>query len=222
LARPAPRASLLVFLPPADMYEREDVPHHAGIDRAEPTMSDLHGIASAVIRRAQRQGYVVPREIRAELAAAGLPEDRWKEVVALARDSLGLRSGRYYHINPLPARPHPQEQQREAIRDAVGQLLARHREKAARDDRRREDRVDFLHPVTAHAEDGRELHLLSRDLSPAGIRLIGTRSLLGQKVRVLLPQAEGAEPCAFLVRILWTAAVGDDLFENGGTFLERA
>lgn len=184
-------------------------------------MTDLHGIASAVIRRAERQGYVVSRDIRAELAAAGLPEDRWKEVVALARDSLSLRSGRYHYINPLPARPHPQQQQRQAIREAIRHLLDGHRQTAARDNRRQEERVDFLHPVTVRTEDGRELQLLSRDLSPTGIRLIGTRSLLGQKVRVLLPAAEGGEPCAFLVRILWTGAVGDGLFENGGTFLEK-
>ena len=183
-------------------------------------MSDLSGIASAVIRRAERQGYVVPREIRAELAGAGLPESQWKEVVALARDSLALRSGRYYFINPLPARP--QQQQRQAIREAIRHLIDGHRARAARADRRQEDRVDFIQPVKVRTEDGRERQLLSRDLSPTGIRLIGTRSLLGQKVRVLLPRAEGAEPAAFLVRVLWTAAVGDDLFENGGMFLEKA
>jgi hypothetical protein len=183
-------------------------------------MTDLHGIASAVIRRAERQGYVVPREIRAELAAAGLPEARWREVVVLARDSLGLRSGRYYHINPLPARPHPQEEQRRVIAEAVRRLVEGHRARAAGDDRRREDRAEFVHPVKVRTEDGRELQLLSRDLSPTGIRLIGTRSLLGQKVRVLLPPAGDAGPCTLLVRVLWTAAVGDDLYENGGTFLE--
>jgi hypothetical protein len=185
-------------------------------------MADLRGIASAVIRRAERQGYVVPREIRAELASAGLPESQWKEVVALARDSLSLRNSRYYYINPLPARPHPQEQQRQAIREAIKHLLAGHRAKAAQADRRHEERADFIYPVTVRTEDGRELHLLSRDLSPTGIRLIGTRSLLGQKVHVLLPRAEGEEPAAFVMRVLWTGSVGDELFENGGTFLEKA
>jgi hypothetical protein len=183
-------------------------------------MTDLRGITSAVIRRAERQGYVVPREIRAELTGAGLPEAQWKEVVALARHSLSLRNGRYYYINPLPTGPHPQEQQRQAIRAAVRALIESHQAKAAQSDRRQENRVDFFHPVRVYSEDGRELRLLSRDLSPTGIRLIGTRSLLGQKVRVLLPEAEAAEPRAFLVRVLWTCAVGDDLFENGGAFVE--
>ncbi len=69
-------------------------------------------------------------------------------------------------------------------------------------------------------EDRREYTLLSRDLSTTGIRLIGTRSLLGQKVRMVLTPDDQAEACVFLVRILWTCAIGDDLFENGGTFLE--
>jgi hypothetical protein len=62
------------------------------------------------------------------------------------------------------------------------------------------------------------LTLLSRDLSTTGIRLVGTKRLLGQKVRVLIPNGEGA-PLDFLVRILWTCPVGDDLVENGGTFI---
>ena len=69
-------------------------------------------------------------------------------------------------------------------------------------------------------DDQREMSLLSRDLSTTGIRLIGTRSLLGQKVRVLLPRSDSPEPWSFLVRILWTCTVGDNLFENGGSFLE--
>ena len=69
-------------------------------------------------------------------------------------------------------------------------------------------------------DGGRQFTLLSRDLSLTGIRLVGTRRLLGQKVRVSLPQGDGTEACTFVVRILWTCAIGDDLFENGGTFLE--
>ena len=55
--------------------------------------------------------------------------------------------------------------------------------------------------------------VLTRDLSASGIRLIGTRRLLGQKVTVRLGGFD------FQVRILWTCPVGDDLVENGGTFL---
>ena len=42
--------------------------------------------------------------------------------------------------------------------------------------------------------------------------------LVGNKVRVTLSSKEG--PLTLMVRILWTCAVGDDLFENGGNFLE--
>ena len=69
-------------------------------------------------------------------------------------------------------------------------------------------------------EDGKEYGLVSRDLSPTGMRLLGTKQLLGQKIRVDLPQGKEAAPCRLLMRILWTCAVGDNLFENGGTFLE--
>ena len=63
-----------------------------------------------------------------------------------------------------------------------------------------------------------EFALMSRDLSATGVRLLGTKRLLGQKVQLELP--DGETPCRLLVRILWTCAVGDELFENGGSFVE--
>jgi hypothetical protein len=185
----------------------------------EPTMTDLRGITSAVIRRAERQGYVVPREVRAALASAGLPEGHWKDVVAQARESLTYRHGRYYYINPL--RPsHLQGDQRQALDLAVRELIRRHQDQVAAEDRRQEERISIVQPVVVRTGDGRVLRLLSRDLSPTGIRLVGTRSLLGQKVRVELSRGDGLVPLALLVRILWTGTVGDGLFENGGSFLE--
>ena len=89
----------------------------------------------------------------------------------------------------------------------------------------RGSRVDFAQPVTVLTEDGLRFTLLGRDLSATGIRLLGTRRLLGQRVRVLISLPAGAGPgqtqavWSFQVRILWTCAVGDDLFENGGTFI---
>jgi hypothetical protein len=100
------------------------------------------------------------------------------------------------------------------VRDQLRQQQAQ----STRVERREQDRVDFIHPVKVVTEDGREMTLLSRDLSATGIRLIGTRRLLGQKVHVLISAGEGP-PLDFLVRILWTCPVGDDLIENGGTFL---
>jgi PilZ domain len=93
---------------------------------------------------------------------------------------------------------------------------------APQPERREQDRVDFIQPVKLMTADGVEHNVLSRDLSGSGIRLIATRSFLGQKVDVLLPGAWGASPTWFPVRILWTCIVGDDLLENGGTFLENA
>jgi hypothetical protein len=183
-------------------------------------MTDLQGIATTVVRRAQRQGYVLPREVRYELTEAGLVEDLWKDVVALARPALNYRQGRYYYVSPVSARREEEQYQQGIIQRAVRQLLRQYKVEASQTERRQQGRSDFIRPVKVFTEDRRELTLLSRDLSGTGLRLIGTRSLLGQKLRVQIPRGPGAEPRCFIVRILWTCAVGDDLFENGGTFLE--
>jgi hypothetical protein len=117
--------------------------------------------------------------------------------------------------------PRLEEEQRQhrTIHQAVRRLIREHKQKSPAD-RRANDRVDFIHPIKVRLEDGREFGLLSRDLSTTGIRLIGTRSLLGHKVTVFVPRADDLEPVRFSVRILWTCTVGDGLFENGGTFLE--
>ncbi len=180
----------------------------------------MQEVADTIVRRAQRQGYVVPRDIRLELKQAGLADDQWKEVVNLTRSSLNCRQGRYYHISALSPRLQQEQMRQRLIQRAIRRLLRQHQQPGAAVERRRQDRMDFIQPVQVQAEDGRQFTLLSRDLSPTGIRLVGTRRLLGQKVRVELPAPAGGEPCTFVVRILWTCAIGDDLFENGGTFLE--
>jgi hypothetical protein len=182
--------------------------------------TDLQAIAQTVCRRAQRQGFILPREIRDELVNAGLAEALWKDVLARARPPLHYRHGRYYFGPVVSARAREEQTHQRAIHATVRQIIRQYRQSAAQLDRRRQGRVDFVQPVKTLSEDGRERTLLSRDLSLSGIRLVGTRSLLGQKLRVLVPRADGAEPCCFVVRILWTCAVGDDLFENGGTFVE--
>ena len=183
-------------------------------------MTDLQAIVTAVSRRAQRQGFVVPREVRQELAGAGLAEDLWKDVVALAQPALNYRQGRYYYTSPLSPRVEQEKHQQRVIQRAVRQLIRQHQAEADQVERRQNDRTDFIQPVKVHTEDHRELTLLSRDISTTGLRLIGTRSLLGQKVRVLIPRGEETTPRCFLVRIVWTCAIGDEMFENGGTFLE--
>jgi hypothetical protein len=180
----------------------------------------LQAVADSVVRRAQRQGYVVPRDIRLELKQAGLPAEQWKDVVNLARASLNYRQGRYYHISALSPRLQQEQLQQRQIQRAIRRLIRRYQATVRLKERRQQDRIDFIQPVQVHAEDGRSFTLLSRDLSTTGIRLIGTRRLLGQKVRVELPQGDDSQPCTFVVRVLWTCAIGDDMFENGGAFLE--
>jgi hypothetical protein len=176
--------------------------------------ANLQGVAEAVVRRAQDEGSVTPEDVQKELAQAGIPEDMWQDVLALCRRSLRRRQGRYHFVT-ASARKTNQAQQR-LVRRVVRQLIRRHRA-AERVERRGQDRIDFIQPIRVLTEDLRELHLLSRDLSTTGIRLIGTRSLLGQKVRVFL--GNGGDACSLTVRVLWTCAVGDNLFENGGMFL---
>ncbi len=184
------------------------------------TQAKLQGIASTVVRRAQRQGYVVPREVREELAHAGLPAEQWKDVLNLARESLHYRQGRYYFLDAVSPRLQQQQSQQQIVAHAVRLVIRRHEATTAERERREQDRIDFIQPVKVQTEDGRRLNLLSRDLSPTGMRLLATRTLLGQKVRVALPNGVKGEGTWFVLRVLWTCAVGDDLFENGGTFLE--
>jgi hypothetical protein len=180
----------------------------------------LQAIADAVVRRAQRQGYVTPRVVRAELTQAGLPEDQWKDVLDLARESLHYRQGRYYYLEPVSPRLQQEQSQQQMVANAVRQVIHRHHETAAAQERRQQERIDFIHPIKVQTADGQPLNLLSRDLSPTGMRLLATRSLLGQKLRVFLPGPGKGASTGLVLRVLWTCAVGDELFENGGTFVE--
>jgi hypothetical protein len=182
--------------------------------------ASLEGIADVVIRRAQRQGFILPREIREELAQAGVADSLWKEVVALARSALQYRQGRYYYRAPVSTRVAQAQSQQRAIQRIVREVVRAHRKAHDKTERRSEARIDFIQPVIVITEDQRTHTLLTRDLSGTGIRLIGTRRFLGQKLRVLVPNPDSSTPWSFLVHILWTAAVGEDLVENGGAFLE--
>src|SRR5262249_51323012 len=110
------------------------------------------------------------------------------------------------------------QSQQQMVFHAGRDLIRRQKAVHADTDRRQADRIDYIHPVKLQTEDNREFRVLTRDLSPTGMRLLGSRSLLGQKVRVHLTPSSG-KGCTFLVRILWSCAVGDELFENGGSFL---
>jgi hypothetical protein len=182
------------------------------------TANNLQKVADQVVRRAQQQGFVVPREVREELAQASISESLWKDVLALARPSLNYRRGRYYYTAPVSERVRAEQSQQLTVQAAVRDLVERHQAQTTRLERREQGRIDFIQPVKVITEDGREFTLVSRDLSATGIRLLGTRRLLGQKVRVVISAGE-AGSLEFQVRILWTCPVGDDLVENGGSFL---
>ncbi len=181
--------------------------------------TSIQEIAEQVTRRAQRQGSILSREIREEVSRAGLDEERWKEVLEQARGSLRYQRGRYYYRAPVSDRVRQAQTNQRDINRAVRDLTKQYRLNATQVERRKQDRVDFIQPVGVRTEDDREFTLLSRDLSPTGIRLISTRRFLGQKLRLRISSGNSARPWIFLVRILWTCAVGDDLYENGGTFL---
>jgi hypothetical protein len=183
--------------------------------------TDLHGVAELVLRQAQRQGYIVPRQVRTVLSGAGVSEALWKDVLVVARPSLAYRNGRYYYSTPVSERVRQEQAQQVGIQKAVREII-RHYRGGNRVERREEDRIDFVQPVKVKLEDGHEFTLLTRDLSSTGIRLIGTRRFLGQKIRVTVPTADNSTSWDFIVRVLWTCTVGDDLIENGGTFVDLA
>jgi PilZ domain len=182
--------------------------------------NELQPIADALLRLAKQQGFVTSRDVRAELRIAGLDETAWKDAIALVQTSLVHRQGRYYDKGAFSPRMQKRHSQEQAIRKAIRRLIKLHRSRHKADERRGQARIDFIQPVKVRTDDGKEFALMSRDLSATGVRLLGTKRLLGQKVQLELPGGDGEPACRMVVRILWTCAVGDDLFENGGSFLE--
>ena len=177
---------------------------------------NMQGIVEAVLARAQRQGSVTPEDVQEELTNAGVPEEMWEEALGQCRRSLRKLHERTSGASPA-RRESARERRRQAVRRAVRGIIRRHRAEQ-HVERRGQDRLDFIQSVRVLTDDQREWRLLSRDLSTTGIRLIATRSLLGQKLHVII--GEGEEACSLVVRVLWTCAVGDDLYENGCMFLD--
>src|SRR5262245_25013687 len=108
-------------------------------------MTNLQGVADALVRRARRQGYVVPRDARQELADAGLPDDLWREALALAQPALSFRQGRYYYATrPRPGVGHRKQR---ALQRTLRDMIRRYKSEAAQLERRRHGRIDFIQPV---------------------------------------------------------------------------
>jgi hypothetical protein len=185
---------------------------------------DLLRIAQAIVRRAQRDGFIVPTDIRAELTKVGLENGHAQEVLALAKPSLRYRRGRYYYVSAavgrLRDRVRKERLQTRELHCAVRELVAAH-QKTARIEKRGLRRVQFIHPVQVVARDGRTFHFISLDLSLSGIRLLGNCSLARQRVTVHVPKVGGGV-LPILVSILWARPVGDGLIQQGGIFLGQA
>src|SRR4051812_22185092 len=101
----------------------------------------LQQVVETVIRRGQRQGYVAPREVRAELRLASLDEDRWKEVIELARQTLIYRQRRYYHKAASSPRLEQEQRHRQVIQKALRPLIRRHLREAREHERRGQERI---------------------------------------------------------------------------------
>ncbi|MFN4259966.1 MAG: PilZ domain-containing protein [Gemmataceae bacterium] len=185
----------------------------------------LQEVANTVLRKAQQQGYVRTREIRDELARVGLDEKLWESVLSLIQPCVRLRQGRYYlksnRAVKLRDRVRKELHQQQAIKAAVRQLIQQYRAGNVVVERRGRNRIELIQPIFVETEDRRVLRLLSRDISLTGMRLLGTHRLQGQKVRVAIPRpSEGDVSFQFLLQILWSAEVGDNLYESGGLFLD--
>ena len=133
--------------------------------------ANLQGIAQAVLARAQQQGSVTPEEVQEELTRGGIPYEMWQEVLTLCRRSLRRRQGRFHYIQAENPPTKPSKPQ--SIPRMVRRFIRRYKQ-TQRVERREQNRIEVVLPVRLLTEDHRELHLLSRDLSPTGLRLIGT------------------------------------------------
>jgi hypothetical protein len=89
------------------------------------------------------------------------------------------------------------------------------------DERRRQARMPFIHPITVVMADGRRLGCLSRDVSLDGLRLLGNERLVGQTVRVVIqPTTMESAPWCFTLQVLWSSVIGDGLVDSGGRLVE--
>lgn len=87
-------------------------------------------------------------------------------------------------------------------------------------ERRRQTRTLFVHPLTVLTADRRRLQCVSRDLSLNGMRILGSESLVGQTVGITIARRDGeAEQWYFTLQVLWSSAIGDGLVDSGGLFL---
>lgn len=191
-------------------------------------MPALQAIVDSVLGLAQRRGSISADDIRAELRQVGVPDSRWEEVVALAQPALHCRNGEYYYVasglDRLRQRPLQTHQQTEVVRKAVRDMVRSYRVFSVDAERRSERRIPFVQSVCVRLTDqpGSDgMRFMTRDISVKGLRLVGGCSLSGQKVSIDVPSpGGGATAWTFLVQILWSSPVGNQIFESGGLFLD--
>jgi hypothetical protein len=187
----------------------------------------LPDVARTVLRKAQQQGFVSAREVRQELTRAGLAEGLWKDALHAAGASLCCRQGRYYYVpagkRRMRVRLRLNQRHQEQVHRSVRWVIRQQRKaEAVANERRTQKRVLFNRPIAVQTDDQRIFHVVTRDISLSGIRLVADRCLQGQKLRVWItfPEA-GGQTVGLRVAILWSARVGDQLFENGGLILDK-
>jgi len=118
-------------------------------------------------RRAQRQGYVVAREVREELERASLSESFWKGRPRPGTPFPELPAGRYYYTRRSASAS------RRSNRNNATSWWRPH-SRAAAPERRRARRTARTRSARLHpageglTEDNREFTLLTRDLSATG------------------------------------------------------
>ncbi|GBD35923.1 hypothetical protein HRbin36_01038 [bacterium HR36] len=183
------------------------------------TSSAWDAALSTVLQRAETRGYILPQEIQQELRRLGLGTRLWRQFIERAGSFLTYQNGRYYYVPSLTGNRLHEEERQLHVRALLQALIDSCKRSQHHVERRSADRVEVYWPVTLTLEDGTAHRAVTRDISVSGIRFLGSRSLLGQRIVVRLTLNNGHEH-VFSVRILWTCEVGDSLYENGGSVLQ--
>jgi hypothetical protein len=171
--------------------------------------AEVQRVTEAVLRRAQRQGSIVEGEIREEIAQAGLPEADWRAVLSLLGLALVPEAGWYRY--PAPAA----EAGRPDLAQADRELLGQYERVAGRQGVAEPGGGLGPYPVRVRTETGQQLPaLLMLAPSLSSVRLIAVTSLLGYKVRILIPRPQGGDVVSWDVRVLCAMRLADGLFET--------
>lgn len=190
------------------------------------SQADLETIARRVLRKAMKEGSVHATDVQAELRRAGFTDEMSEAVLALISHSLTLRGERYHYVSPEPTRQRMRikarqdQNQLKAIHDRVTDLVQQYQAQAECE-RRAHTRTPYVQPVRIELENGPSCHMISLDISLAGIRVVGTTDLAGKKGCIWIPRPElDHRSYPFMIQFLWSKPVGDGVLEAGGMFLE--